>query len=302
MPILEVAICTLNRVVQLQRAVDSVLKAKVPEGWNARLIVVNNGSTDATGEYLTSLEPRNWKRSIINESKRGLTICRNRVIESAEGDLLLWTDDDVIVDPDWITGYVDAFLTQPDCSFWGGPILPLLPDDTDEWILENRGTLAGCFAERALGDTPFDLTPEMLPYGANFALRTSVQKRFHFDENRGRVGSELGGGDETDLMKRLLSSQHRGRWVPTAKVQHAISSERLDENWVRAYFEHQGRELVRSGNPWSHNPRWLAIQAAWHHFQYRRLRKRRHSAAWLGHLIRNGLATGQANELAGPAS
>ena len=85
--------------------------------------MVDNGSTDHTQQVLERFESQNFPIQTIEEPRQGHSICRNRAIEAANGDFLIWTDDDVVVSQNWLVSYAAAFSQRPDVSFWGGPIL-----------------------------------------------------------------------------------------------------------------------------------------------------------------------------------
>lgn len=262
------------------------------------LIVVDNGSTDQTSQVLHQFESKKFPLQVIVEPNQGLSLCRNRAIDAADGDFLIWTDDDVSVSPTWLVSYASAFSRQRDASFWGGPILPLLPDGAPTWVVENMETLSGCFAHRELGATAFKFSTSLLPYGANFAVRTSVQKKFRFDTTLGRKGESLDGGEETEMLFRLLTEGYSGYWVPEASLDHLVDSARLTEPWIREYYQSQGRAMVRSQKPWTRRVWWLKLAAWYHNHRYAKLKHNNTpSAAWLAHLIRGALASGQASEL-----
>lgn len=295
---LEIAICTWNRADSLARTLNSINNTAMPEECLVKVIVVNNGSTDQTKQALADFESNKFQLHVIEEPTQGHSICRNRAIDAAEGDLLIWTDDDVIVSPDWLLGYAAAFAQQPDASFWGGAILPLLPEDTPAWVHENMDTLGGCYACRDLGDQPFKFSKSRLPYGANFAVRTSVQKDFRFDTTLGRKGHSLDGGDETELLSQLLDQNHIGYWVPKTALDHVIDPARLTEDWIQEYFKGQGRAMVRAGKPWSRMVWWLKLAGWYHNRRYQELRRNKSpSPAWMAQLIRSSLASGQVEAL-----
>lgn len=295
---LEIAICTWNRAESLARTLGSINDAAIPSGCEASLIVVDNGSTDRTSQVLQQFESNKFRLQIIEEPSQGLSICRNRAIDAAEGDFLIWTDDDVLVSPTWLVSYASAFSRKTGASFWGGPILPMLPDDAPTWVTENMETLNGCFAHRDLGEKAFKFSTALLPYGANFAVRTSVQKNFRFDTMLGRKGESLDGGEETELLFRLMTEGHSGYWVPEASLDHLVDSARLTEAWIREYYKGQGRAMVRSDKPWTRQAWWLKLTAWYHNRRYEELRRNESpSPAWLAHLIRSSLASGQASEL-----
>lgn len=297
---IDVAICTWNRAALLSRTLESIKRATIPAGTQVRIIVVNNNSTDETSNVVTrfseSVQSGNESCSLsvelVDEVRQGHTFSRNRAVSVADGDLMLWTDDDVLVDANWFVSYADAAY-HSEHVFWGGKIVPKFEPDEPDWIAENWEALKGCFAARDLGSQPIELGESKLPYGANFAIRTAIQKKFLYNTELGRRENAVLGEDEIDLFKRLIHNKFSGGWVPESRVQHLITHERASEKFVRSYFIGQGRAMVARGEPWTKNHRSLYWQLAAEFAKYRFKRHWAKSPAWLAHLIRSGLAEGQ---------
>ena len=284
----EIAVCTWNRAELLAQTLESFTGLNLPPDCQLRILVVDNNSTDTTQQTLESFRDRLDIESAV-EAIQGHTRCRNRAVEMASGDLLLWTDDDVLVDPDWLSAYVAAALRSPGVAFWGGRIAPLFDPPAPAWIRQNWDVLSGCFAARDLGDQPIELDPDHLPYGANFAIRTAVQKKFSYNVELGRRGNQVLGDDELELFRRLLSAGHRGQWVPQSSLQHLIPFDRASEQYVFDYFSGQGQSLVAQGKPWSPSPFRMGWSLAWERTLYHLKRRVSNSRAWVPHLIRSGL-------------
>jgi glycosyltransferase involved in cell wall biosynthesis len=297
---IDIAICTWNRAKLLGETLRSFANVNIPPGVFVRTLVVNNNSTDDTVQVVNDLiaefnrreNSKQFSIALFTEPQQGHTFSRNRAIAMADSDLMLWTDDDVIVGPNWLGAYLVAAENR-EFAFWGGKVFPRFDPDKPDWIAENWENLKGCFAARDLGDQPLALTADRLPYGANFAIRTSVQKQFPFNTELGRRKNILLGEDELDLFRRLLAAGYRGAWVPESRLEHVISAERASENYVREYFIGQGRALVARGEPWSRSRRKLFWQAVYEFAAYRFTRHWAKSPAWVAHLIRSGLAEGQ---------
>src|ERR1700738_3055719 len=94
-----VAICTWNRARLLGQTLESFVRLRIPEGVSWELLVVNNNCTDDTDAVIErhagSLPIRR-----LYEPTPGKSYAHNLAIAEAQGDLVLWTDDDVIVDPE----------------------------------------------------------------------------------------------------------------------------------------------------------------------------------------------------------
>lgn len=288
----DIAICTWNRSALLAQTLESLAKLRIPSGIQWRVLVVDNRSTDDTQDTLEAYAEV-LPLVILSEPEQGHTHARNRATKASTAELILWTDDDVIVEPCWLETYLSAAIRDSDIDFWGGKIEPFFPGGRAKWISENWTQLAGCFAARDLGEQAIELTAESLPYGANFAVRGDVQRKNLFNPDLGRRGGKVVGEDELEFLRRLLAKGHRGRWVPQSRLQHVIPAERASTEYVFNYFVGQGAMLVAKGTPWSKS-RWkLRWQYLWHQFHSETGRWFRPSPAWFAHLARAGLALGQ---------
>ena len=211
--LVEIAICTWNRSGLLKQTLQSLCSLNIPASVEWQVLVVDNNSSDDTSAVIESMSDSLPIVSLF-EASQGHTIARNAAVRHAQGDLLLWTDDDCKFNPDWLANYCREFENSK-FDFWGSTITPeFISGKTPEWISENWDICKGCFASRDLGSQKIELTADGLPYGANFAVRTAIQKQYPFDESLGRQGSRVTGEDELDFMRRLLKAGHQGLWVP----------------------------------------------------------------------------------------
>ena len=298
---IDLVVCTWNRANQLELMLDSVFRLIVPYDRMLRLIVVNNNSTDGTSALLAGIVDHKFfdrhQLLILDEKKQGHTHARNKAIDHLDSDLVMWTDDDVVVDAHWVANTVSDADANPSIGFFGGKILARLEPKKPTWIAENWELLKGCFAERNLGDQRLTLNESRLPYGANFALRSSIQKQFRFDASLGRCADEVLGEDEIDLFRRLLNNGWEGQWNPDSVVDHVIDANRVNEEYIRRYYIGQGRALVKKGEPWHTDRRRLWWSSLMHYLNFRFKRQFSASPAWLAQLIRSGLAEGQYAQL-----
>ena len=124
----DIAICTWNRANLLKRTLESVSNLSVPSDIRLTVVVVDNRSTDETQAVVKAFEDSDFGRAnqIVSaiENQQGHTFARNRAVRACKGDLVVWTDDDVLVHSDWIKKYVDAARQQTTVSFWGSHIKP----------------------------------------------------------------------------------------------------------------------------------------------------------------------------------
>ena len=287
---ISVCICTWNRSRLLKNTLEYFQRTVVPEDIEWELIVIDNNSDDDTATVITEFSDSLPVRSYV-EATPGHCAARNRAVTEFDGDFVLWTDDDVEVDKYWLSSYANVFANDEIHSFWGGPIEAKFETQAPEWITENWEILSGCFAVRDIGNGPVEFNDNLLPYGANFAVRADVQKQFRFDTSIGRKREQVVGGDEINLMTRLLAEGHHGEWVPGAKVLHVIPDERASEEYVYRYFVGQGKLQAGSGSLIAKIYRDLSKR--WYAFRYRQTRNKTPSRQWLSHMINSALFDGR---------
>lgn len=220
-------------------------KLKIPENIDWELIVVNNNCTDATVDVIELYKEKLPIRGLF-EPNQGLSNARNCAAAAAKGDLILWTDDDVLVDPNWISEYLAAARDWPEASFFGGTIDPWFISRPPRWILQNLDLLYGVFAIRQLGNRIMKIDmPKNFPYGANMAMRKRVFHTITFNPDMGHRGTTLICGEEVDFMSRLMALGHSGVWVGTASVRHYIPRNRLTKKHIWEHFRGVGQSNLR---------------------------------------------------------
>ena len=128
-----IAICTFNRAESLRRTLDSLVAMRVPSDLSWEIVIVNNNSTDHTDEVISEYVgrlPVRWEF----EPRPGKSNARNRAIDVAKGEYIVWTDDDVVVDTGWLTAYVEAFRRWPEAAVFGGRIMPRYEAPVAKWV------------------------------------------------------------------------------------------------------------------------------------------------------------------------
>lgn len=294
-----VAICTWNRAKLLDQTLARLAEVAQPSRskleWE--LLVVNNNCTDDTDAVLARYADRLPLRRLF-ESVPGQSSARNCAIDAATGELIVWTDDDVLVGPNWLEAYAAAAQRWPEAAFFGGPIHPWFAVPPPSWLLNQWELVSSVYAVRDFGKEPIPLSRHELPFGANFATRTDVQRRFRFDPALGlRPGSDMR-CEEVMVLDAMVAAGHAGRWVPDAPVEHYIPAARLTTNYVRRYYEGYGQFLERRSPDQSSTrllgcPRWMWRRCLALECRYRLSRMSRPVATWLPRLIDASLMWGR---------
>ncbi|WP_350036939.1 glycosyltransferase [Pseudohaliea sp.] len=310
---LSVIICTWNRAESLRRCLARFTEIALPKKGDWEILVVNNNSTDNTSRIVKSFSALLPIREVL-EPVQGLSAARNRGVHEARGELLLWTDDDVLVSMNWLLEYASACTRNPSVAFFGGPIEPVFEGSPASWLSEGWRAVEAAFASRDLGSSECRLCPDTLPYGANFAVRRHVQKHFLYDLELGRKGTEMLSGEESAVMTAVLEAGYSGLWLPGASVSHLIEPDRQRIRYLRDYYQGIGALSVRrnqelrlesAGRGQKRRitaiPLWLIRRLFMAECMYLITKRLANPEVWLGHLRVASISRGAVNEMLRPS-
>jgi glucosyl-dolichyl phosphate glucuronosyltransferase len=235
--LLTVAICTWNRAALLGQTLEQLVCLTIPPSVEWEVLVIDNNSTDTTPSVLAGFRDRLPLRA-LREPRQGKSYALNRAADEAGGHYILWTDDDVLVDPEWLAAYHAAFLRWPEAAIFGGYIEAAFAGSPPTWlprVLAHRRA-AGAYALRQLGEVPLALSEDVQPYGANMAVRRDLQVQFRYDPALGPRGAHYIQGEERAMVIAMLRAGHTGWYVPGARVRHVIPPAKQTTRHLRRYF------------------------------------------------------------------
>lgn len=292
---LTVAICTWNRSRLLGQTLEQFRLLRVPPDVEWELLVIDNNSTDDTRQVVERFADELPLRYIF-EPRTGKSYAANTAIENAKGDYIVWTDDDVLVDRDWIAEYAAAFRDWPDAGYFGGAIRPWFEGSPPDWLQRTISVIGGAYAVLPVPDDAGPIGMHPLPFGANWATKRSLHERFPFDPALGPRPGAKRLGEETELMRRLDAAGITGRWVPRARVRHFIPRNRQSLEYLRWYhFGVGAREFRTAEGPRMGllgQPLWMWKQAIACELLYRMGKRHAPPSQWVEMLIRASQAWG----------
>lgn len=212
-------ICTRDRPDDLKRCLAALgdLSLRPPQ-----IIVVDNAPrTDATRRLVEAMPDIEY----VCEPKPGLSRARNAGITRCRGEIVAFTDDDVVVHPDWISGLLRGF-DSPDIWAVTGPVFPAELETEAQLLFQAGHHDFGWGAHRLIFDRAFfEHTRRIgapvwrIGAGANMAFRREVFERVGgFDERLGAGAS--GCSEDSELWYRVLAQGGSCRYEPTAAVFH----------------------------------------------------------------------------------
>ncbi|MDB4802318.1 glycosyltransferase family 2 protein [bacterium] len=242
---ISVAICTWNRANMLDQTLQQMQKLNVASGLEWEILVVNNNCTDNTDDIIDKHKTKLPIRRII-ETKKGISNARNAALEVTNSEWLLFTDDDVLVSPDWLSSYSEAIRTcSANIAFMGGDIVPWFPHTPDPDLVAAIPTVGNGFCGRTVSEKRLIELGEKLPLGANFAVKCNLLEGLKFNPNLGLVENQRTVGEEITLMQELLNLGFLGLWVENAIVKHYVDPKRLTLRSMCQHLFDLGRSEVR---------------------------------------------------------
>jgi len=259
--LISIALPTWNRSALLRRTLEQFTHLEPVDGVTWELLVVDNNSTDETPDVLAEFATRLPLRP-LREPSAGKSNAANLAVREARGEYILWTDDDVFVDSDWLRQYVAAFRRYPDADVFGGRIDVWLEGTPPRWLAEGLDAVKEIYGALDL-QRPQGSAPESFhPFGGNMALKRSAHLRQAFDPRIGPQAGTVIPGEEWVLVRALRRTGSHVVWVPEARVRHFIPRARQTQAFLRGYYRSHGKllaqmETTRGLGTWFGRPLWL---------------------------------------------
>jgi glycosyltransferase involved in cell wall biosynthesis len=239
-----VVICTYNRCESLAEALESVAASKVNPSVEWEVLVVDNNSSDKTREVVNAFCARFPRFRYVFESLQGLSNARNAGIREARGSVIAFTDDDVVVDSQWLD-HLTAPMLNHHWAGVGGRVLPKWTHAVPNWLqLGGEDSLSGTLVMCDHGPVALELAEP--PFGASMAFRkTMFEKHGLFRTDLGRRPNSLLSNEDTEFGRRLLGAGERLFYEPAAVLYHPVTEDRLRKECFLAWWFDKGRSGIR---------------------------------------------------------
>ncbi|MBI4358482.1 MAG: glycosyltransferase family 2 protein [Candidatus Omnitrophica bacterium] len=231
-----VIVCSYNRAESLRDTIESLVNQRAICSYE--IIVVDNNSKDGTRDVAESF---NGKVKYAFESRQGLSYARNTGIKEAKGQIIAFTDDDVIADSNWVSSIYQCFKETRALAV-GGQIKRLWNCERPEWLAEE---IMGPLIVQDLGPQrkKWDQQNRHM-IGANMSFHRAIfEQHGIFREALGRKGDRLIGGEDREIFQRLQKAGIAIFYEPKAIVHHKVEKQRLSKDFMRQWFWEVGRTL-----------------------------------------------------------
>ncbi|MCI5165426.1 MAG: glycosyltransferase [Candidatus Electrothrix sp. GM3_4] len=219
-------ICTHNRERYLKRCIESLYRQTLDQTLY-EIIVVDNGSTDATADICRQFEHLPNFRYVY-EPILGLSQARNTGWKNSLGSYVGYLDDDAVAEKTWFEKALWSFENITPIPEWvGGPIELEWETEAPAWIVgEYKVTLGwldwGKEARFLTGPA------ERLGGGNSFYQRVVLEEMQGFDTRLGRKKKLLLSGEETQFQHRLKAAGGRLFYHPDILIYHFVPKERAE--------------------------------------------------------------------------
>lgn len=225
-PLVTVTIASFRSAESTVRTVRRVLESDYTP---FEVVVVDNDVDPAPlSAALSDAFGRTPQVRWVHEPRQGLAYARNAGLAAARGSVMVFTDDDVLVDQHWLARVATAFDEADGVGCVTGAILPAEVETPAQLWLEEFGGFHKGFRRQVFDSTAHRHDSPLYPYnaglfgsGANMAFRTEVVRGLGgFAVDLG-VGTVAQGGEDLDIFQRTVSAGHAVVYDPSALMWHS---------------------------------------------------------------------------------
>ena len=240
---ISIIVCTYNGSWKLENTLASFSRLSIAAEVPWELVVVDNCSTDNTahiiGQFAATSE---ISVRYVFEPKQGKSFALNTGVRAARGDLLAFTDDDVMVDRNWLTS-LERIFAQFDCIGVAGRVVPVWWGPKPKWLeLEDQQAVV----QFEYGEE--QKTLDLPPNGANMAFRRIAFEKYGLFRLDVGKRKDACGIEDREFGVRLLTAGQNIVYAPQAVIYHPVDPARLRKNYFRRWAYSFGRQLMRSGS------------------------------------------------------
>ena len=237
LPSVSILVSARNEEAGISKTLDSLMKQLYKGRWD--IWIADDRSTDRTPQILAEYAEKYPDRIhvvTISELAPGESAKKNaiaKLVAASEGEILLLTDADCIVQPTWIRAMIREF--EPGIDFVAGHSYIELPTDRTNWLLNMQAVET--MAYRIAGTGALAMGTPIISTGNNLAYRRSFFEEVHGFEGVSKIQS----GDDDLLLQKLA---REAPW----KAHYSIDPE--------AFVTTQGKETLPE--LWEQRKRWAS--------------------------------------------
>lgn len=245
-PSVSIVVPTYNREDRLRRVIDALARQVVPV--RLEVVVVSDGSTDGTHDYLAALRAPGMTVVVVEQPNSGPAAARNAGIQHASGDLVVFVDDDVVATPGLVAAHMAAHARVGDRAVVIGPMVDPPDHQMSPWVRWEQAMLRKQYWAMKAGK--YRATARQFYTGNASIRREHLVAVGGFDTRFRRA-------EDVELALRLDDAGLEFDFAPDAIGHHY--AERSYQAWLKNAFDY-GRNDVIFGRDMGH-PRLLIFTA-----------------------------------------
>ncbi|MGZ3757421.1 MAG: glycosyltransferase [Mucilaginibacter sp.] len=229
-----IILCCYNSARRIEQTLTH-LAALDTDGIDCEVVLVDNGSTDGTREAALAiwagLNNDDVKLRIAYEPQSGLSFARQKGVDTAEYQYLIFCDDDNWLDNNYVRTTVSLFRSNPGVAALGGFGVPVFENSNNKPVWFDK--LYHGYAVGGQGENE-QFTNSV--YGAGMAVKKDVLKQVidHYPMLlHGRKKNTLSSGEDSEICLRIRLLGYKIRYSPNLKFSHFLPDERLTWSYLK---------------------------------------------------------------------
>lgn len=233
---ISVIVCCYNSAARISKTLSFLAAQKNIDADQWEVVLVDNASTDETA----SLASRIWREldssvslQVVQQPIPGLAHAREKGVNHARFELLLFCDDDNWLDPLYLATACEVMNTHPEAAAAGGQGAAVTDGSLPDWFSEYKYNYAA-FAQSANDGALND--PLASLYGAGMIIRKNLFEELNRRNYRplltDRQGTRLSSGGDTELCYALRLMGHQLWYDSRLKFEHYMPSSRLTPEYL----------------------------------------------------------------------
>ncbi len=241
---ISIILATFRRCDILAKTLDSLTRLDrsdlLWEVW-----IADNADNAETRRLAESFQGR-LPLHYFSEPRQGKNIALNEALKRVEGELVIFTDDDILADERWLLETWEGAKRWPDHSVFAGRILPDFPGAPPDFPLENPAIISA-YVIADWDQNEGAIHPSQV-WGPNMCIRRSLfQEGWKFNTDFYPVGDDYVMGSETELTHRLHEAGFPAVYLPLSLVHHQIRPEQMSREWLFLRAFRAGRAEAKFG-------------------------------------------------------
>lgn len=236
-----IILATQNQADNLKRFLEAMTDLPSEPEWE--VIIVNCSSTDDTGRLLTEqLQKADFQLNVITSGLPSLSHARNMALKYAKGDIIIFTDDNIIPDAFWVQKFYEASQQYPKAQIFGGRVF-LNTAQLPKWLTQSPSLRQLLTKEHDLGNKYRAYKWNEYPSGACVALRRNLLKSEGTNKLELTPWPALLGpgtanpvGEDLAFLTAISEPEAKTRvYVPDATVTKKVNADTLPSPFKMAY-------------------------------------------------------------------